>query len=128
MNRILGFVCAAAVLAGAAGCSRNGDIGPSTALHDAIIAGDVKAVDKLIREGADVNEVAQGRTPLHAAVWTDNAEMVVLLVASGADPRALDAQGDTAYEKAQVQDKAQALLAFQYLASPEGQQALAAAR
>lgn len=72
-----------------------------TALHIAVVQGEVAIVCKLIqlllwaRRGLDVyNNLRQ--TPLHLAVITRQANMVEALLREGADPAALDRNGQTA--------------------------------
>jgi ankyrin repeat protein len=63
-----------------------------------ISAGDLKKVEVLLKKGADVKlRNISGRTALHfAAAVPGNTPVVKLLVASGADPAALDRSGRSA--------------------------------
>lgn len=72
-----------------------------TALHIAVVQGELAIVCKLIqfllwaRRSLDVyNNLRQ--TPLHLAVITQQANMVEVLLRDGADPAALDRNGQTA--------------------------------
>uniref|UniRef100_A0A3B4Z615 BCL3 transcription coactivator n=1 Tax=Stegastes partitus TaxID=144197 RepID=A0A3B4Z615_9TELE len=72
-----------------------------TALHIAVVKGELDVVFKLIqlllwaRRGLDIyNNLRQ--TPLHLAVITKQADMVDALLKAGADPAALDRNGQTA--------------------------------
>ncbi len=62
--------------------------------------GDLAAARLLIDHGANVNarRPSDGATPLHAAVGTDNRELVELLLASKADVNAGDNQGKNALD------------------------------
>ncbi|XP_053289480.1 B-cell lymphoma 3 protein homolog [Pleuronectes platessa] len=72
-----------------------------TALHIAVVQGELAIVCTLIhlllwaRRGLDIyNNLRQ--TPLHLAVITQQAEIVDVLLKAGADPTALDRNGQTA--------------------------------
>jgi ankyrin repeat protein len=56
-------------------------------IEDAVIAGDVATVEKLIAEGVDVNNKGAmlGLRPLHYAVMASNKAMIELLLAKGAN-------------------------------------------
>ncbi len=62
-----------------------------TRLHDAVESGDLAAVERLLREGADANAIWDrggfGWTPLSAAVHGDHAAIVTCLLAAGAKTR-----------------------------------------
>lgn len=66
----------------------------------ATLAGNIPAIDELLDQGADINldkvteYAAQGGTALHQAAFTGNAEVTAHLLSRGADPNALDANGD----------------------------------
>ena len=63
-------------------------------LHYAVRQEDVKAVNKLIAKGADVNARFFGETPLHWAIRDSNVEMAALLIAKGADVNARARNGE----------------------------------
>ena len=68
-------------------------------LHEAIRAGNLELVGRLLREGADPNAAWDdyyGATPLMLAAETDAGEVASLLLEHGANPDAQDANGDTA--------------------------------
>ena len=66
-----------------------------SALTRVIELGSARAVKALIANGADVNEVAKGGTPLHLAAKNRHPEVVKVLVASDADIDAKDNTGRT---------------------------------
>jgi hypothetical protein len=71
-------------------------------LHAAIQAGDLSAVSRLAREGADLNMPdAGGVTPLILAVRNDRQGIVRTLLEQGADIELRDSSGKTALEHAQ---------------------------
>ena len=75
------------------GCAGDAQPAPTGALVEAAASGDAAAVGDLLDRGADVNERdATGRTPVTAAVYAGNPDVVRLLVAAGAD---VDIQDDT---------------------------------
>lgn len=62
-----------------------------TPLMDAANANDVDAIQKLLDEGVDLEEVdVDGTTALHWAVFNMNLEAAKLLLENGADPNAVD--------------------------------------
>ncbi|CAL1126821.1 unnamed protein product [Cladocopium goreaui] len=70
-----------------------------TALRYAVRADKVKAAKALIEGGADMNIPSKsGRTPLMSAASNGIADMVKLLLDSGADPKVKNEGGYTAYE------------------------------
>lgn len=82
-----------------------------TALHVAAAAYDVKAVQALLKLGADVHaRNRRGATPLHsaavgapdAAFWNPRAQVAVIeaLVRAGADPNAAEPDGATPLQRA----------------------------
>ncbi len=76
-----------ALLEGGADPNRLSESGAS-ALMAASMAGNVEAVRALIDKGADVNgrELGNGQTPLMFAAWENRADVIELLMASGAHP------------------------------------------
>jgi len=66
-------------------------------LYDAAEKGDLAAVRRLLGQGAKVKarNKSSGRTPLHAAAYRDNKEVVELLIKNGADVNTRDKTGDT---------------------------------
>ena len=72
------------------------------ALHGVVGWGDLAAAKALIDAGIDVNKAGDlGYTPLHLACIRGNADMVKLLVDSGADLFALS-EGDTPFTTARL--------------------------
>ncbi len=79
----------------------SGDFDPSqpdgagnTALHAAAEAGAIEAADYLLNRGISIDVPgAAERTPLMAAVVSDQTAMVAWLLRQGADPRAKDHEG-----------------------------------
>jgi ankyrin repeat protein len=69
---------------------------PAT-LHEAAAAGDLGAVERALAAGAadDVNSRSptDGHTPLHVAAWRGDADLLRLLLKSGAHVRARDKHG-----------------------------------
>ena len=64
-----------------------------TGLHAAAARGDVTAVEQAVKAGAPIeSRDANGRTPLHVAIFRQHGEAARRLIALGADPNALDAQ------------------------------------
>lgn len=71
---------------------------PDTLLVRAIWREDVREVERLLAEGADVNELDESTNsaPLAEAAATGNLEMVRTLLAAGAEPNARNSRGTTA--------------------------------
>lgn len=80
-----------------------------TALHAAMFQKNIKIVQMLIDYGLDVNAIGSknGYTPLHDAVWANNAEAAKLLLAHGANPGIKGKDGLTPLEKARQEGKAE---------------------
>ncbi|HEX6121349.1 MAG TPA: ankyrin repeat domain-containing protein [Dongiaceae bacterium] len=76
---VLAAVCLALCAAGVA------QAGP---LHDAAQAGDLAQIEKLLAEGADINESNGLATPLYFAISGKHAEEAQLLIERGADVNA----------------------------------------
>ncbi|HEY6506560.1 MAG TPA: ankyrin repeat domain-containing protein, partial [Vicinamibacterales bacterium] len=69
----------------------------STALHQAVRENDLKAVDALIRRGADVKATTRyGVTPMGIAALNGNAAILRRLLDAGADPNTATPGGETA--------------------------------
>jgi uncharacterized protein len=69
----------------------------STALHQAVRANDVKAVEALIKRGADVKAVTRyGVTPIGIAAMNGNVTLLRRLIDAGADPNSATPGGETA--------------------------------
>ncbi len=78
---------------------RNG-VGDS-ALHVACLFQDREIAEYLIEQGAVLDWQGEfGFTPLHCAAFRDNASLVRLLLASGADASVTDDGGETPWELA----------------------------
>lgn len=72
-----------------------------TSLHMAARSNDVEAIEKLIREGADVNaRAANGQTPLHVAADHSLSLVVDALIKHGADLSLRDNRGQTPVQRA----------------------------
>ena len=71
-------------------------------LHDAAREGDGEAVERLIAEGSNVQEIDSetALTPLVEAALAGNKGIVVLLIEKGADPAGRDGKGFTALHAA----------------------------
>jgi len=58
----------------------------TSSLHEAIVAGDIDEIKRLIDEGADVNAKDEsGYTALYYAIWNEDKALIELLVSKGAD-------------------------------------------
>ena len=69
----------------------------TTPLHRAVHRNDLKAVEALIRAGADVNAVTRyGVPPLSLAATNGNAAILERLLKAGANPNATQSEGETA--------------------------------
>src|SRR5262249_1877593 len=64
---------------------RGGDPAAKLSLHSAVSAGDIKAVRKHVRAGANVNEVANGELPLCLALHCRHWEIAAFLLNKGCD-------------------------------------------
>jgi ankyrin repeat protein/spore coat protein CotH len=72
------------------------DLNGGTALENAALAGHLKAVDFLIKKGANVNSKNNdGNTALHAAAFIGRLDIVQLLVEQGADINSKNKTGET---------------------------------
>ena len=73
------------------------DLDPSQALHLAVEAGDLAAIERALSEGADVNSrdtrrKTEGRTPLINALVAGQVAAADLLLDKGADPKLRDSE------------------------------------
>ena len=88
-NALLSAVLLAAlvVLPSARAMEKTGKYPSGATLRSAIRAGDLSAVEKLLRGGANINErsIHDGASPLEIAARHGNAAIVQLLLATGAD-------------------------------------------
>jgi ankyrin repeat protein len=85
INRIVGFVLAAVLIASGADPAR-GDDDLNQQLVVAASNGNTSRVIALLRKGADVNtRGARGRTPIMAAAYGNRVETVAALIDAGAD-------------------------------------------
>ncbi len=73
-------------------------------LYAAARKGDVRAVERLLRRGADASykTAKSWRTPLHTAAFNGHAGVVVLLLAAGARTGVRDAKGKTPLDEARA--------------------------
>ena len=60
--------------------------GCAPVVFDAVMAGDAAEVARLLADGADANEIVDGRTPLCEAITRNHEGMVKALLAAKADP------------------------------------------
>lgn len=67
-------------------------------LQAAARSGSTERVKNALELGANINEVVNGRTALHAAVVSGKPENVVFLLSKGADPTVVDSNGRTAWQ------------------------------
>jgi ankyrin repeat protein len=79
----------------------------SASFHLRVLGWQVKL---LIEHGADISGRYLGRQPIHRAATAGNAQLVELLIASGADPRAIDDQNKTALHVCRTAQVAEALI------------------
>lgn len=84
----------------AASGAASGAAAPDAALAKAICTGDVKAVERRIKAGVDVNASLDGCTLLQGAASCDQAAVVQLLLDRGAKASARSAKGATALHMA----------------------------
>ena len=74
-----------------------------TPLYEAARHGNISAVKKLLKAGADPNKKnARGLTPLHQAAYWGETEIVELLLKAGADPNADNGLGWTPLHSAAI--------------------------
>ena len=71
--------------------------GPDGKLLTAAVSGDIFSVERLLKEGADINaRASNGTTALMGAAYSDYPRTTRLLIARGADVNATSADGLTA--------------------------------
>ncbi|MBI1216666.1 MAG: hypothetical protein GC185_12720 [Alphaproteobacteria bacterium] len=74
-----------------------------TRLYQAARSGNVKAVKRLLKQGADPDaQAGNGLSPLHQAAFWGETEIVDLLLKAGADPNLDNGRGWTALHSAAV--------------------------
>lgn len=82
-----------------------------TELHDAAVAGDVRAVLKLLDSGTDPNAIdTNGATALHLAVVNGRPRVVEALLSHGANPNATNGYGEPVISDIEGARTLQALL------------------
>lgn len=64
-----------------------------SSLHYAVCAGDIENVKKLIGYGVNVNKLVRDMSPLMLAARFNKFEIIVVLLASGANPRIENEKG-----------------------------------
>ncbi|KFF09890.1 MULTISPECIES: ankyrin repeat domain-containing protein [Flavobacterium] len=74
----------------------------STPLNVAISKGDIETVKKFIEYGANVNETADGMSPLMTAARYNKVEILKILIEKGANVDAKDEKGYTALKYAEL--------------------------
>jgi hypothetical protein len=88
-------------------------LGDPRPLHTAAYIGDTAGIDRLVREGAEVNAVDEyGNTPLHLAAAKGHAEAVEALARAGAELTAVNKAGDTPLDRAAREGHAEAVEAL----------------
>ena len=66
----------------------------------------VETIDKLIKLGCNLNaKNVDGITPLHSAMYSENAPVFEKLVALGANPDVADKQGETVRDQCKLRYK-----------------------
>ena len=71
-------------------------------LASAVSSGDRSAVERMLKNGEDVNLIKDNQVPLIIAVKNDDLPMVKLLLSHGADVNLTDSQGNTAMMYAKI--------------------------
>ncbi|MCV9927808.1 ankyrin repeat domain-containing protein [Flavobacterium sp. LS1R49] len=84
----------------------------STPLNVAISKGDLETVKKFIEYGADVNETSNGMSPLMTAARYNKAEIIKILLSSGANVNAKAENGYTALKYAELSKATEAIAAL----------------
>ena len=80
-----------------------------TSFCKAIMKGDLETVQKMIELGEDVNQKSLGMTPLHFAARYNKAEIVEVLIESGADVNKRCDRGFTVRKHAELSNAKDAL-------------------
>ncbi|AOC96707.1 MULTISPECIES: ankyrin repeat domain-containing protein [Flavobacterium] len=80
-----------------------------TPLNVAISKGDLETVKKFIEYGADVNQISEDLTPLMIAALYNKHEIIKILLANGANPKAKNEKGYTALKYAQASNASEAI-------------------
>jgi ankyrin repeat protein len=94
---VAAFMMSVAVFAAEKEEAGKGSTDGTTPLHWAVRSGDLKAVESLLRSGADPKAGDRyGVTPLNLACINGDAAMIQKLLAAGADPNSKDPAGETA--------------------------------
>ena len=81
-----------------------------TPLNVAISKGDLETVKKFIEYGADVNQISEDLTPLMIAALYNKHEIIKILLANGANPKAKNEKGYTALKYAQASNASEAIV------------------
>lgn len=81
----------------------------TTPLCNAIVKGDLATVKKFIEYGSDVNETANGTTPLMLAARYNKVEIIKFLLEKGAKLDAKDERGYTALQYAELSKASEAV-------------------
>ena len=72
------------------------DLSAMDGLHSAVACGNLSTLAELLKSGASANcQDSYGTTPLHRAAWQCDAVAVSLLLANGADAKAVRVDGTT---------------------------------
>ena len=69
-------------------------------LHLAAVKGNLDDIERLLKEGANINEKDKGMTPLAAAIDAKQVDAALLLIKMGADVTSIDRDRSTALHKA----------------------------
>ncbi len=77
-------------------------------LNNAIVKGDLEAVQKFINYGVDINEKSNGMSPLMVAARYNKIQIIKILLANGAKTKAKDENGFTALKYAELSNAKEA--------------------
>ena len=86
---------------------------PKTALHRAARSASTLKLEKLLKEGANLEVVIDGRTPLLVAAKARSPKNMAILLEHGADVRAKDSEGKDAWDLVVVQPGSKHLSSWQ---------------